>query len=116
MSRVKSSSVNNKHKKVLSYVKGFIGRRKNSFKISNQAYIKSLIYSKRDRRKKRSIERSKYISYINLFLSRINLKYSVFINLLFKYSIFIDRKIFYFILKKKEFNVFFYKILNRIGR
>ncbi|MGX7589327.1 50S ribosomal protein L20 [Candidatus Vidania fulgoroideorum] len=103
MSRVKSSSVNKKHKKILKKTKGFIGRRKNVYKISKQAYLKSLFYSYRDRKKKKSYFRRFFISTIKYYLNSINIKYNYFFYLLNKKKIVLNRKMIYTILKEKDY-------------
>ena len=56
MSRVKAGIVTRRrHKKIISRAKGYYGRRKNTFKVANQAVEKAGQYAYRDRkvRKKR---------------------------------------------------------------
>lgn len=57
MSRVKKSS-KLKHKKILKLSKGYTARRKNVYRISKQAVIKSLVYAYRDRKVKKRNFRS----------------------------------------------------------
>ena len=60
MSRVKAGSITrSRHKKILKRAKGYFGRRKNTFKVANQAVEKAGQYAYRDRRlKKESLEDS----------------------------------------------------------
>ena len=54
MSRVKSGVITKaRHKKVLKQAKGYFGRRKNTFRIANQAVEKAGQYSYRDRKVKK---------------------------------------------------------------
>lgn len=56
MTRVKRAFVSRKrHKKIISSNKGFNGSHSKLFKVANQEYIKSLVYSYSDRRKKKEI-------------------------------------------------------------
>ena len=57
MSRVKSGVITKaRHKKVLKQAKGYFGRRKNTFRIANQAVEKAGQYSYRDRKVKKGIQ------------------------------------------------------------
>ena len=54
MSRVKAGSVTrSRHKKILKRAKGYFGRRKNTFKVANQAVEKAGQYAYRDRKVKK---------------------------------------------------------------
>ena len=51
MSRVKAGSITrSRHKKIIKQAKGYYGRRKNTFKIANQAVEKAGQYAYRDRK------------------------------------------------------------------
>ncbi|QSW37916.1 50S ribosomal protein L20 [Candidatus Vidania fulgoroideae] len=95
MPRVKKSSASKKHKKLIRKTKGFIGRRKNVYRIAKQAYIKSLIYARRDRKRNQARYRRENIVKISSFIKEkgINTSYSRLINSLLKRNIIIDRKI-----------------------
>ena len=58
MSRVKSGVVTKaRHKKIIKSAKGFYGRRKNTFRVANQAVEKAGQYAYRDRKvRKRDYE------------------------------------------------------------
>ena len=59
MSRVKTSvTTRARHKKILKKAKGFYGRRKNTFRIANQAVEKAGQYAYRDRKVKKRNFRS----------------------------------------------------------
>jgi large subunit ribosomal protein L20 len=53
------------HKKVLNAAKGFRGRRKNVFRIANEAVMKAGQYAYRDRRQKKRQFRQLWIARIN---------------------------------------------------
>lgn len=109
MTRVKRGVISKKHHKyILSLSKGFIGRRKNNFKIAKQAVIKSLLYSYFDRKLKKRNFRSFWISYLSSFLKIYNFKYNFFINCLNIFSFKLNRKsLFYLSLDFYNFIKFF---------
>ena len=81
MSRVKSGVITKaRHKKVLKQAKGYFGRRKNTFRIANQAVEKAGQYSYRDRKVKKRVFRSLWIQRINAGCRLHGLKYSSFVN------------------------------------
>ena len=82
-----------KHKKVLKFVKGQYGRRKNTIRIAKQAMEKALQYAYRDRRTKKRNFRSLWIQRINAGVRQEGLTYSKFINGLNKSGIKLDRKV-----------------------
>ena len=62
MSRVKTSVTKKaKHKKILNQAKGYFGRRKNTFRIANQAVEKAGQYAYRDRKVKKRVFKSLWI-------------------------------------------------------
>ena len=66
MSRVKAGSVTrSRHKKILKRAKGYFGRRKNTFKVANQAVEKAGQYAYRDRKVKKREFRRLWIQRIN---------------------------------------------------
>jgi len=83
------------HKKVLEAAKGFRGRRKNVFRIANEAVMKAGQYAYRDRRQRKRQFRALWIARINAAVRDLGLEmnYSVFMNGLKKASIDIDRKV-----------------------
>ncbi|MGX7589881.1 50S ribosomal protein L20 [Candidatus Vidania fulgoroideorum] len=112
MTRAKRTNVKSRHKKILNKTKGFIGRRKSCYRIAKQAYIKSLIYSRRDRRRRHSILRRNNITKINYFLRRKfqNITYSKFIFNISKKTI-LNRKILCEIINKDYAEAFYKKLL-----
>ena len=59
------------HKKVLARAKGFRGRRKNVFRIANEAVMRAGQYAYRDRRNKKRDFRSLWITRINAAVREI---------------------------------------------
>ena len=94
MARTKRGVVSRaKHKKVLKFVKGQYGRRKNTIRVARQAMEKSMQYAYRDRRNKKREFKSLWIQRINAGVRSEGLTYSKFINGLNKSGIKLDRKI-----------------------
>ena len=89
----KSLSANAKHKKVLRSTKGHYGARSRLFKTAKQSNIKSMQYAFRDRKNKKRVFRSLWISRINAAARSIGVSYSVLLNGLTKKNIQINRKI-----------------------
>ncbi len=82
-----------RHKKVLAQAKGFRGRRKNVFRVANQAVMKANQYAYRDRRQRKRQFRALWITRINAAARECGLSYSAFMNGLKKAAIDIDRKV-----------------------
>jgi large subunit ribosomal protein L20 len=82
-----------KHKKVLEQAKGYSGRRKNVFRVANQAVTKAGQYAYRDRRQRKRQFRALWIMRINAAAHENGLSYSRFINGLKKAAVEIDRKV-----------------------
>lgn len=94
MSRVKSGvTTKARHKKILKAAKGYYGRRKNTFRVANQAVEKAGQYSYRDRKVKKRSFKSLWILRINAGCRLYGLKYSTFISGLKKLNLNINRKI-----------------------
>ncbi len=81
------------HKKVLAQAKGFRGRRKNVFRIANEAVMRAGQYAYRDRRNKKRTFRALWIARINAAAREHGMSYSVFMNGLKKAAIAVDRKV-----------------------
>jgi large subunit ribosomal protein L20 len=81
------------HKKVLDAAKGYRGRRKNVFRVANEAVMKAGQYAYRDRRQKKRQFRALWIARINAAARECGLSYSVFMNGLKKAAIEVDRKV-----------------------
>jgi large subunit ribosomal protein L20 len=89
----KSVTAKAKHKKVLSATKGHYGARSRLYKTAKQSNIKSLQYAFRDRKNKKRVFRSLWISRINAASRSIGVSYSKLINGMTKNNIIIDRKV-----------------------
>ncbi|HBM89641.1 MAG: 50S ribosomal protein L20 [Parvibaculaceae bacterium] len=94
MSRVKRGvTTHARHRKVIKKAKGFYGRRKNTFRIANQAVEKAGQYAYRDRKAKKRNFRSLWIQRINAASRSHGLTYGRFINGLGRAGIEVDRKV-----------------------
>ena len=89
----KSVTAKAKHKKVLSATKGHYGARSRLFKTAKQSNIKSLQYAFRDRKNRKRVFRSLWISRINAASRALGVSYSKLLNGMTKQSIILDRKI-----------------------
>ncbi|MBI1283032.1 MAG: 50S ribosomal protein L20 [Thiobacillus sp.] len=81
------------HKKILDAAKGYRGRRKNVFRVANEAVMKAGQYQYRDRRQRKRQFRALWIARINAASRQHGLTYSVFMNGLSRADIGIDRKV-----------------------
>jgi len=94
MSRVKGAvKTRARHKKVLKLAKGYWGSKSRSFRIANQAVMRSLVYSYRDRRARKRDFRKLWITRINAAARMNNMSYSKLINGLKVAGVTIDRKV-----------------------
>lgn len=94
MSRVKRGvTTHARHRKIIKQAKGYYGRRKNTFRVANQAVEKAGQYAYRDRKVKKRNFRSLWIQRINAAAREHGLTYGRFINGLSKAGIAIDRKV-----------------------
>ncbi|HQS99751.1 MAG: 50S ribosomal protein L20 [Hydrogenophilales bacterium 16-64-46] len=81
------------HKRVLDAAKGYRGRRKNVFRVANEAVMKAGQYAYRDRRQRKRQFRALWIARINAAARQHGLTYSVFMNGLTRAEIGVDRKV-----------------------
>lgn len=81
------------HKKILDAAKGYRGRRKNVFRVANEAVMKAGQYQYRDRRQRKRQFRALWIARINAAARQYGLTYSVFMNGLSRAEIGVDRKV-----------------------
>jgi len=81
------------HKKIIDAAKGYRGRRKNVFRVANEAVMKAGQYQYRDRRQRKRQFRRLWIARINAASRQYGLTYSVFMNGLSRAEIGIDRKV-----------------------
>lgn len=94
MPRVKRGvTAHARHKKVIDRAKGYRGRRKNVFRVANQAVNRAEQYAYRDRRQRKRQFRALWITRINAAARMHGLSYSRFINGLAKADIDLDRKV-----------------------
>lgn len=82
-----------KHKKILKATKGMKGLRTTSVKKANEALLKSLSYSYRDRRTKKRDFRKLWIQRISALAKNNGMNYSTLMNKLNKNKIELDRKV-----------------------
>jgi len=94
MSRVKRGvTTHARHRKVIKKAKGYYGRRKNTFRVANQAVEKAGQYAYRDRRTRKRNFRALWIQRINAGARALGLTYGRFIDGLGKAGIEVDRKV-----------------------
>ncbi len=97
MSRVKRGvTTHARHRKVIKAAKGYYGRRKNTFRVANQAVEKAGQYAYRDRKARKRSFRSLWIQRINAAVREATdhrLSYGRFVNGLDLAGIKIDRKV-----------------------
>ncbi len=89
----KSVTAKTRHKKVLKATKGHYGARSRLYKTAKQSNIKALQYAFRDRKNKKRLFRSLWISRINSASRNLGISYSKLMSGLAKNNINIDRKI-----------------------
>ena len=82
-----------RHKKIIDAAKGFRGRRKNTFRIANQAVEKAGQYAYIGRKLKKRQYRALWIQRINAAARLHGMTYGTFINGLNKAGIEVDRKV-----------------------
>lgn len=113
MSRIKRGvQARKKHKKILEQAKGYYGARSRLFKVANQSVIKALQYSYRDRKQRKRVFRSLWITRINAAVREHGLNYSLFMSTLSKLGISLDRKILsdIAVFNKESFNMLAEKV------
>lgn len=94
MSRVKGGAKTRaRRKKVLKLAKGYYGEKSKSYRIANQAVMKSQAYAYRDRKVKKRDFRKLWITRINAAARMNGMNYSRFMNGLKKSGINLNRKI-----------------------
>ncbi len=94
MARVKRGVVaNRRHKKILKEAKGYYGARSRVFRVAKQAVTKAGQYAYRDRRAKKRVFRSLWITRINAQARENGISYSQLIDGFKKANIEIDRRV-----------------------
>ena len=81
------------HKKVLQQAKGYRGRRRNVFRVANEAVMRAGQYAYRDRRNRKRDFRALWIARINAAAREHGMTYSVFMNGLKTAAVAVDRKV-----------------------
>mgnify|MGYP001226606819 FL=1 len=82
-----------RRKKILKKAKGYFGRRKNVYTVAKNAVEKGLTYAYRDRKTKKRVFRSLWITRVNAAARQHGLSYSELINKLKIKGIEINRKV-----------------------
>tara|TARA_Y200000002_G_C22539183_1_gene603182 strand:- start:200 stop:544 length:345 start_codon:yes stop_codon:yes gene_type:complete len=82
-----------RRKKILKKAKGYFGRRKNVYTVAKNAVEKALSYAYRDRKNRKRIFRSLWITRINAGARENGLSYSELISKLKSNKISINRKV-----------------------
>lgn len=94
MARVKRGVVaNRRHRKVLKKAKGYYGARSRVYRVATQAVTKAGQYAYRDRRNKKRVFRSLWITRINAQARENGITYSQLIAGLKKANIEVDRRV-----------------------
>ena len=94
MARVKRGVVaRRRHKKVLQQAKGYYGARSRVFRVAKQAVTKAAQYAYRDRRTRKRVFRSLWITRINAQARECGISYSQLVAGLRKANIEIDRRV-----------------------
>ena len=94
MARVKRGVVaNRRHKKILKEAKGYYGARSRVFRVAKQAVTKAGQYAYRDRKVKKRVFRSLWITRINAQARECGISYSQLIAGLKKANIEVDRRV-----------------------
>ena len=94
MARVSSGPASHaRHRNIIKRAKGYRGRRKNTFRIANQAVEKAGQYAYRDRRARKRNFRALWIQRINAACRELDFTYGRFINGLTLAGIEVDRKV-----------------------
>ena len=94
MARVKRGvTARRRHKKILKQAKGYYGARSRVYRVAFQAVIKAGQYAYRDRRTKKRVFRSLWITRINAQARANGMTYSQMIAGLKKANIAVDRRV-----------------------
>jgi len=94
MPRVKHAVATHKrHKKILKQAKGYWGSRSKLYRRAKETVQRALVYSYRDRRRKKRAFRELWITRISIACKNLGISYSRFIHGLTKAKVMLDRKI-----------------------
>ena len=89
----KAKTAKAKHKKILKNAKGYYGARSRLVKTAKHSNLQSLQYAFRDRKNKKRVIRSLWISRINAASKDLGISYSCLVNSLSNKNIKLNRKI-----------------------
>lgn len=93
MTRIKRGYIARKRRKnILKITSGFRGTHSKLFRTANQKAMKALVYSYKDRLKRKRNMRRLWITRINAMIREKNINYSNLINYFYKNRILINRK------------------------
>ena len=90
---VNSVASRRRKKKILKQAKGYFGRRKNVWSVAKNAVDKAMLYAYRDRRNKKRVFRSLWITRINAAVRFYGMSYSEFIKKVKEKNIDLNRKV-----------------------
>ena len=94
MPKAKNNVASRKRRsKVLKQAKGYWGRRSNVYTVAKNAVEKGMVHAYRDRKTKKRIYRSLWITRINAAVREHGMSYSKFINALDSKGVIINRKV-----------------------
>lgn len=82
-----------RRKKILNRTKGYFGKRKNVWTVAKNTWEKGQQYAYRDRRAKKRLFRSLWITRINAGVREYGMSYSAFIGKLAKKNVGLNRKV-----------------------
>lgn len=82
-----------RHKKLLKLAKGYRGRRSTTIRLGHQAVIRAGTHAYRDRKKKKRVFRSLWITRLNAALTSHGLMYSRFIRAMEEKNVRLNRKV-----------------------
>ncbi|MBN1179160.1 MAG: 50S ribosomal protein L20 [Anaerolineae bacterium] len=82
-----------RHKKILKQNKGYYGTRSRLWRRANEAWLKAQWYAYRDRRQRRRVIRSLWITRINAAARTHNVSYSRFMHGLKQAGVVLNRKV-----------------------
>lgn len=80
-------------KRLLKQTEGYWGSRGNLYRKASETYVRAMVYSFRDRKARKRIFRSLWITRISAAVRQSGITYSRFINGLLKANIEVNRKI-----------------------
>ena len=82
-----------RRKKVMKQAKGYVGGRRKLFRTAKETVLRAGAFAYRDRKRKKRLARSLWITRVNAACRQVGLSYSVFIAGLKRAGVTLDRKI-----------------------